>query len=147
MALSKRSYLVSLPLVLCVMLGVVVAVAGRPQASPVRDEARQTELERLLNPKALMPAGAAPTDEQMKSAFVDPPSVYRSVPLWVWNDELEWPRLKEQLGQFKEQGIGGVFVHPRPGLMTEYMGTDWLRLWKQSAEEGKRLGLRRRYLS
>jgi hypothetical protein len=141
MALSKRPFPVSLALVLCVMLGGVVAVAGRQQASPARDETSRTELELLLNPRALAPAGAAQTDEQMKSAFVDPPSVYRSVPLWVWNDELEWPRLKEQMGQFKEQGMGGVFVHPRPGLMTEYMGTDWLRLWKQSAEEGKRLGL------
>ena len=28
-----------------------------------------------------------------------------------------------------------------PGLMTEYLSTDWFRLWKQSMEEGKRLGL------
>ena len=45
------------------------------------------------------------------------------------------------LGQFKQQGMGGVFIHPRPGLMTEYLGADWFRLWKQSMEEGKRLGL------
>ena len=63
------------------------------------------------------------------------------MPLWVWNDELEWPRLAEQLGQFKQQGIGGVFVHPRPGLMTEYLGETWFKLWGQSIEEGKRLGL------
>ena len=43
--------------------------------------------------------------------------------------------------QFKRQGMGGVFIHPRPGLMTEYLGADWFRLWKLSLEEGKRLGL------
>ena len=58
------------------------------------------------------------------------------MPLWVWNDELEWSRLKEQLIQFKQQGMGGVFVHPRPGLMTEYLGAEWFRLWKLALEEG-----------
>jgi hypothetical protein len=104
-------------------------------------EARKTDPDRLLNPKALGPAEPAPTETKLKGAFVDPPAVYRSAPLWVWNDDLQWPRLKEQLAQFKEQGIGGVFIHPRPGLMTEYMGTDWFRLWKLAIEEGKRLGL------
>jgi hypothetical protein len=95
------------------------------------------ERELLLNPKALPPASAA-LDPR---AFQDPPAEFRSMPLWVWNDEMEWPRLAEQLAQFKQQGIGGVFVHPRPGLMTEYLGEEWFRLWKRSAEEGKRLGL------
>ncbi len=30
------------------------------------------------------------------------------MPLWVWNDELDWAHLKQQLSQFKEQGMGGV---------------------------------------
>ncbi|MBI1792157.1 MAG: hypothetical protein HYR60_31930 [Acidobacteria bacterium] len=76
-----------------------------------------------------------------RERFADPPAEFRSMPLWVWNDQLEWPRLKEQLGEFRRQGMGGVFVHPRPGLMTEYLGADWFRLWKLSVEESKRLGL------
>ncbi len=94
-----------------------------------------------LNPKvqASMPAAAGAAE--LRADFADPPAEYRSMPLWVWNDELEWPRLKEQLEQFKKQGIGGVFVHPRPGLMTEYLGPDWFRLWKLAVEEGKRLGI------
>ncbi|MBI3698165.1 MAG: hypothetical protein HY238_25435, partial [Acidobacteria bacterium] len=79
--------------------------------------------------------------EPFEKAFQDPPAEYRSMPLWVWNDELEWPRLSEQLAQFRRQGMGGVFVHPRPGLMTEYLGEEWFRLWKLSIDEGKRLGL------
>lgn len=95
----------------------------------------------LTPPKVTAATPAPTTDTELRAHFIDPPAEYRSMPLWVWNDLLEWPRLQEQLAQFKQQGIGGVFVHPRPGLMTEYLGTDWFRLWKSSVEEGKRLGL------
>jgi hypothetical protein len=88
---------------------------------------------------ALLTTGAAAPD--VRKGFADPPSEYRPMPLWVWNDLHEWPRLAEMLAQYKQQGLGGAFVHPRPGLMTEYLGADWFRLWKQSATEGKRLGL------
>jgi len=94
----------------------------------------------LSNPAAL-PPHRSETVQQVREAFVDPPAEYRSMPLWVWNDEMAWPRLKEQLAQFKAQGIGGVFVHPRPGLMTEYLSPEWFSLWRLSMEEGKRLGL------
>ncbi len=103
-------------------------------------DAQTSERDLLLNPKALANA-RSDTAEQIRRNFADPPTEFRSMPLWVWNDEHTWPRLKEQLAQFKQQGMGGVFVHPRPGLMTEYLGEDWFRLWKLSAEEGKRLGL------
>lgn len=103
---------------------------------------REAELKLLRQPKALPATPPKYTAEQLKKEFADPAADYRSMPLWVWNDEMEWPRLKEQLAQFKQQGMGGVFVHPRPGLMTEYLGTDWFRLWKMTVEEGKRLGLR-----
>ncbi len=81
----------------------------------------------------------APDD--LRKNFADPPAEFRSMPLWVWNDQLEWPRLQEMLRQYKQQGMGGAFVHPRPGLMTEYLSADWFRLWRQSAEEAKRLGI------
>jgi hypothetical protein len=94
-----------------------------------------------LNPKVQSSKPAVASSAELRSGFADPPAEYRSMPLWVWNDEMDWPRMKEQLQQFKQQGIGGVFIHPRPGLMTEYLGTDWFRLWKLCVEEGKRLGI------
>jgi hypothetical protein len=95
----------------------------------------------VMRPRVEAATPAAATEAELRADFVDPPSEHRSMPLWVWNDQLEWPRLKEQLQQFKQQGMGGVFVHPRPGLMTEYLGDDWFRLWQSSVEEAKRLGL------
>ena len=92
---------------------------------------------------ALLVASAlwAQSPAELRRHFADPPAEFRPMPLWVWHDEMQWNRLQEQLRQFKQQGIGGVFVHPRPGLMTEYLGAEWFRLWRLSVEEGKRLGL------
>ncbi|HWB98956.1 MAG TPA: glycosyl hydrolase, partial [Bryobacteraceae bacterium] len=89
----------------------------------------------------LLASHAFSADADLERDFRNPPAEYRSMPLWVWNDELSWPRLQEQLEQFRAQGMGGVFVHPRPGLMTEYLGADWFRFWKSSVDAGKRLGL------
>ncbi|GIU72946.1 MAG: hypothetical protein KatS3mg004_0033 [Bryobacteraceae bacterium] len=93
-----------------------------------------------LEPKA--PAATAPVPlEQARKLFADPPAEYRPMPLWVWNDEMEAARIREMLVQYRQQGLGGAFVHPRPGLMTEYLSPEWFRLWREALEEGKRLGL------
>ncbi len=94
----------------------------------------------LIRPRALPNRPATADSSSLRSGLADPPSEYRLMPRWVWNDEMSWPRLREQLGQMRRQGMGGVFVHPRPGLMTEYLSDDWFRLWKLAVEEGKRLG-------
>jgi hypothetical protein len=97
--------------------------------------------EQLLRPRALAREPGPAALEEFRREFAAPAADYRSMPLWVWNDQLEWPRLQEMLAQYKQAGMGGAFVHPRPGLMTEYLGADWWKLWKQSAEEGRRLGI------
>ena len=48
--------------------------------------------------------------------FKNPPSAYGSAPLWVWNDRISKTEIDEQLRDFHDKGIGGVFIHPRPGL-------------------------------
>jgi len=82
------------------------------------------------------------TLNQARSGFVNPPADYRSMPLWVWNDEMSAPRIDEMLKQYREQGMGGAFVHPRPGLITEYLSPEWFQSWRRSLETGKALGLR-----
>lgn len=93
-----------------------------------------------LHPKALPPRPAVSLEE-LRRQFADPPAEFRPMPLWVWNDEMSEPRIREMLAAYRQQGFGGVFIHPRPGLITEYLGTDWFRLWRFAMEEGKRLGL------
>jgi hypothetical protein len=98
-------------------------------------------IQQLLSPESLKGESRAATVEELRRNFADPPAEYRAAPLWVWNDEMEPARLKEQLRQYKEQGIGGTFVHPRPGLITEYLGEEWFDLWRLALDESKRLGL------
>jgi alpha-L-rhamnosidase len=75
-------------------------------------------------------------------AFADPPAEFRSAPLWVWNDRVTRDEIETQLGDFKAHGIGGVFIHPRPGLITPYLSEEWLDLCRHAVEVGKGLGMK-----
>ena len=131
---------VTLGLLLVAIAGITSAQQAAP-ATSYKWVKGQTELDLLLNPKALGARTAPETSAELRANFNDPPAAYRSMPLWVWNDEMSWPHMQEQLRQFKAQGMGGVFIHPRPGMMTEYLSPEWFRLWRLSLEEGKRLGI------
>ncbi len=72
----------------------------------------------------------------------DPPSSYRSAPLWDWNEKITREDIEFQMNRFHEQGLGGVFVHPRPGLVTEYLSDDWHELFRFTVDVAKRLGMK-----
>ena len=74
--------------------------------------------------------------------FQDPPAEYRSAPLWVWNDRVTAEEVDDQLADFKAHGIGGVFIHPRPGLITPYLSEEWMSLVRRAVEVGKKLGMK-----
>ncbi len=74
--------------------------------------------------------------------FADPPAEYRSAPLWVWNDKMTREEIKRELEDFKARGIGGAFIHPRPGLITPYLSDEWFSLCAYAVEVGKGLGLK-----
>ncbi|MCX6561312.1 MAG: glycosyl hydrolase [Candidatus Aminicenantes bacterium] len=78
----------------------------------------------------------------LQPLFADPPAEYRSAPLWVWNDRVTEAEIDEQLADFKAKGIGGVFVHPRPGLITPYLTPEWIGLFQHAVEKGKSLGMK-----
>ena len=71
----------------------------------------------------------------------DPPASFRSAPLWVWNTDVTKEDIDRMLNEFKEQGFGGAFVHPRPGLITDYLSEDRFALYAYSLEVAERLGL------
>lgn len=77
-----------------------------------------------------------------RNELSSPPADYRPVPLWVWNDRLTPEVIMEQLADFKDKGFGGVFVHPRPGLITPYLSEEWLSLFKEAVKTGRELGLK-----
>jgi len=55
---------------------------------------------------------------EFRDQFADPPSDYRTAPLWDWNDKISEEGIDFHMKKFKEGGLGGVFIHPRPGLIT-----------------------------
>ncbi len=83
-----------------------------------------------------------PSYEALLKTFSDPPAGYRSAPLWVWNDRMSRQQILRELEDFKARGIGGAFIHPRPGLITPYLTDEWFSLCAYAVENGKRLGLK-----
>ncbi|MDR1526029.1 MAG: hypothetical protein LBS79_12365 [Tannerella sp.] len=79
--------------------------------------------------------------QSIASFFANPPSEYRSKPLWVWNGKVTETELDRMLGELKEAGFGGLFVHPRPGMITEYLSGDWFKLYEYTVAKGKEMGL------
>ena len=75
------------------------------------------------------------------SEIIDPPAKYRTAPLWDWNDKINKEDIEFQMKKFKEGGLGGVFIHPRPGLVTEYLSDEWNEMYKYTIEVGKKLGM------
>lgn len=73
--------------------------------------------------------------------FRDPPREYASAPLWVWNDQLTEAQIRDTMGELAGQRVKQVFVHPRPGLMTPYLGEEWFRLWRVALREAARLDM------
>lgn len=77
----------------------------------------------------------------VKKLFVDPPREYATAPLWTWNDMLTEEQIVSTLRDLAGQNVRQAFVHPRPGLMTPYLGKDWFRLWKVALKEAERLDM------
>src|SRR4030042_5357947 len=85
---------------------------------------------------------AEPTDSAgVKAIFAHPPRECSSGPLWVWNDMLSEEQIRGTLQDLAAQQVKQAWVHPRPGLMTPYLGEDWFRLWKGALAEAKRLDM------
>ncbi len=77
----------------------------------------------------------------VRTLFAQPPRQYSSAPLWVWNDMLTEDQIVGTMRDLAGQNVRQVFVHPRPGLMTPYLSSDWFRLWKAALREAERLDM------
>ncbi len=86
-------------------------------------------------------AEAAAALEGYFARFLTPPPEVRPQPLWVWNGAVTESWIETSLTQLAEAGCGGVFIHPRPGMLTEYLSEEWFRLWTKALETCSRLGL------
>ena len=89
----------------------------------------------------LVGSGRATESATVKAQFADPPRQYSTGPLWTWNDLLSEKQIKSTLADLAGQRVRQVWVHPRPGLMTPYLGDDWFQMWKVALAEAERLDM------
>ncbi|MBE6197893.1 MAG: hypothetical protein E7141_04365 [Rikenellaceae bacterium] len=78
---------------------------------------------------------------EVERQFAKPGAAFRPAPFWVWNDKVTYEDIDRMLVDFKEQGFGGVYVHPRPGMITTYLTDEWFDLWAYSLKRAKELEL------
>ena len=81
------------------------------------------------------------TFEFLQKGFKTPGNEYGSAPLWVWHTKVTKRIIDSMMYEFKKNAFGGVMVHPRPGLITEYLSNDWFDLFQYSVKKGKELGM------
>ena len=80
--------------------------------------------------------------ETLIKDFQTPPIDYSTAPFWVWNDIVTKEKIDQQLPEFKKLGMSQVFIHPRPGLITEYLSEEWFELCKYAVDKGKELEMK-----
>jgi hypothetical protein len=78
----------------------------------------------------------------LKEEFKAPSAEYTTAPFFVWNYKITKTEIDNYLNDFKKSGSSQVFIHPRPGLVTEYLSDEWFELFKYTVEKGKELGMK-----
>ncbi|SDK66740.1 hypothetical protein SAMN04487898_110131 [Pedobacter sp. ok626] len=80
--------------------------------------------------------------EVLKKTFKNPVEAYGTTPFWVWNAKVSRKLIDSMMLDYKKNDFGGVIVHPRPGLITEYLSEEWFSLFDYTMQLGKKLGLK-----
>jgi hypothetical protein len=78
----------------------------------------------------------------LSAEFKTPSAEYTTAPFFVWNYKITKEEIDNYLQDFKNQGSSQVFIHPRPGLVTEYLSDEWFDLFKYTVDKGKELGMK-----
>ena len=66
---------------------------------------------------------------------------YREAPFWSWNDVLDKREAIRQIDEMAAGGWGGFFMHARPGLVTDYMGSEWMSVIRACVAHAKKRGM------
>lgn len=86
-------------------------------------------------------APASDTVGELQKQFENPSRDFSTGPLWVWNDLLTETQVRQGLRDLAAQQVRQVWVHPRPGLLTPYLGEDWFRMWSAALDEAAKLDM------
>lgn len=78
---------------------------------------------------------------RLKALFPKPPAEFSTLPFFVWNGDVNEAMIDRELQDFSAQGIHGFIIHPRPGLITEYLSDRWFQLIRYTVDRAKKLGM------
>jgi hypothetical protein len=73
--------------------------------------------------------------------FQNPAKECREVPYWPWNDLLDPPEPRRQIGLMDKAGWDGFFRHSRVGLKTSYLSKKWMNCIFASVGEARKRGM------
>jgi hypothetical protein len=73
--------------------------------------------------------------------FLNPPTAYRPLPFWFWNDNMEPEEIIRQVREMAEKGLGGFFICARQGLEVPYLSERWFQLVAVAVEAARQHGL------
>lgn len=79
---------------------------------------------------------------QTLQSFKSPEASYSTAPFWVWNDKVTREKIDTQLVSYHSIGIMQLIIHPRPGLVTPYLGPEWFELVNYAVLKAKSLGMK-----
>jgi hypothetical protein len=93
------------------------------------------------NPRSNYPQGAITKFDLLQKEFKQPSKEFGTIPFFVWDGNITKEGIDEKMQDFKNKGCGGVIVHPRPGLITEYLSDKWFELFRYTVDKGKELNM------
>jgi alpha-L-rhamnosidase len=77
----------------------------------------------------------------LSAEFRQPSKEFTTGPFFVWNYKITREEIDKYMNDFKDAGSSQVFVHPRPGLVTEYLSDEWFDLFRYTVDKGRELGM------
>lgn len=80
--------------------------------------------------------------QQILQLFKNPTADYSTAPFWVWNDKISYEKIDTQLLSYRNIGILQVIIHPRPGLVTPYLSSEWFEKVNYAVDKAKKLGMK-----
>ncbi len=73
--------------------------------------------------------------------FKTPAVQYSTAPFMVWNDRVTKEKIDNMLADYAGQNIRQLFIHPRPGLITEYLSDEWFEMVRYTVARAKELNM------
>ncbi|MFH1024253.1 MAG: hypothetical protein V1809_12805 [Planctomycetota bacterium] len=70
----------------------------------------------------------------------NPPMANRPAPFWSINDKLDTAETARQMNALLDGGYGGAFFHSRDGLVTPYLGKEWMENFAAALDVARRRG-------